>query len=210
MGLLAIKFINIGCATGLYAVYIGEGFIRKVGLKDQTSILLEFLESAGGSLHTLLTRLTLREDVAEDLMQELFIKLSRAKGFAKADNHLAYARRAAMHLAFDWRRLQERKSVTAAMITEPLAANLLPLSKLISDEQLGQILDAVGRLSELSREAFVMRHIQQEPYEAVANQLDKTPHQVRALCHKAVEQIRSLLNNKSPRRHRKEESHVQD
>ena len=49
-----------------------------------------------------------------------------------------------------------------------------------------------------------------EEAEAMAGQLDKTPHQVRALCHKAVEQIRSLLNNKSPGRHRKEESHVQD
>ena len=210
MGLLAIKFINIGCAEGLYAVYISEGFIRKVGLKDQTSTLLELLESAGGSLHTLLTRLTLREDVAEDLMQELFIKLSRAKGFARADNHLAYARRAAMHLAFDWRRLQKRKSPTTEMITEPSAANLSPLSKLIRDEQLGQILDAAERLGGLSREAFVMRHIQKEPYEAVANQLGKTTHQVRGLCHKAIEQIRCLLNNESPGYRHKEESHVQD
>ena len=195
---------------GLSAVYIGEDVIRKVGLKDQTSTLLELLESAGGGLHALLTRLTLREDVAEDLMQELFMKLSQSKGFARADNQLAYARRAAMHLAFDWRRLQKRKSATTVMMTEPSAANPSPLGKLIRNEQIGQILDAAGRLSDLSRNAFVMRYIQQEPYEAVANQLDKTPHQVRALCHKAVEQIRSLLNTKSPSHHRKEESHVQD
>lgn len=178
-------------------------------MKDHTSALLELLESAGGSLHALLTRLTLHEDVAEDLMQELFIKLARSRGFAKADNKGAYARRSAIHLAFDWRRSRRHDSATTTMTAEPSAANPSPLSELIRDEQLGQILDAAGRLGKLCREAFVMRHIQQEPYEAVADQLGKTPHQVRALCHKAVAQIRSLLNS-GPSGHRNEGSHVQD
>ena len=37
--------------------------------------LLELLDKSGADLYALLTRLTLREDVAEELMQELFIKL---------------------------------------------------------------------------------------------------------------------------------------
>lgn len=37
--------------------------------------ILEILESHGRSLFALMTRLTLCEEVAEDLMQELFLKL---------------------------------------------------------------------------------------------------------------------------------------
>lgn len=64
--------------------------------------LLEFLDRSGAELYTLLTRLTLRQDIAEELMQELFIKLSRSRGPAKVTKWDAYARRAAINLAFDW------------------------------------------------------------------------------------------------------------
>ena len=179
-------------------------------MKDQTSTLLELLDASGGRLHALLTRLTLREDVAEDLMQELFMKLVRSKGFAKAANKAAYARRAAMNLTFDWRRSRKRNPSPAAMTVEPVASNPSPLNRLIRDEQLVQILDATGWLSELCRDAFVLRHIQQEPYETIADQLGRTPHQVRALCHKTVEQIRAFLNSNASQSHRKENIHVED
>ena len=67
-------------------------------MKDQTSTLLELLDASGGSLHALLTRLTLREDVAEDLMQELFIKLSNSNGLDRASQPVGYAYRSAINL----------------------------------------------------------------------------------------------------------------
>ena len=178
-------------------------------MKDQTSTLLHLLDTAGGSLHALLTRLTLREDVAEDLMQELFLNLSRSRGFAKAANQPAYARRTAMHLAFDWRRSRRRDPAATAMTAEPSAPGPSPLGRLLRDEQLAQILDAAAQLGGLCRDAFVMRHVQQESYETVAEQLGKTPHQARALCHKAIEQIRSALNGTHPGR-RKEDHHARN
>ena len=51
---------------------------------DQSAIrLLEMLESVGPRVHALFTKLTSRVDAAEDLLQELFIKLLRSDGFAK-------------------------------------------------------------------------------------------------------------------------------
>ena len=199
-----------GCAPAPSAVYISEDGTRKVGLKDQTSTLLDLLDTAGGSLYALLTRLTLSQDVAEDLMQELFIKLSRSRGFARAGNQPAYARRAAMNLAFDWRRAQRRGPTTTALPAEPSAPGTSPLGKLVRDERLAQILDAAAKLGGLSRTAFVLRHVQQESYEVVADHLGKTPHQARALCHKAIEQIRSALNTQPPTRRRKEDPHAPD
>ncbi len=178
-------------------------------MEDQTAILLALLEDSGRSLHSLLTRLTLREDVAEDLMQELFMRLSRAKGFAKAQNQAAYAHRAAMHLAFDWRRSRKKEPLPVEMAVEPHRNSPSPLSRAIHDEELQRILDAAGQLGELCRDAFLMHHVQQEPYDEVAQQLHKTPHQVRALCHKALQQIRSILGAEPPGL-RKEESHVRN
>ena len=67
--------------------------------------LLGLLDASGPRLFRLLKRLTLREDVAEVLMQELFLALSRSPAFHRAKDPAAYAYRSAMHLAFAWRRL---------------------------------------------------------------------------------------------------------
>jgi hypothetical protein len=76
-----------GCAENDLAVYHGEDLTEGAFfLDEQLERLLEFLESSGPGLHALLTRLTLREDAAEDLMQELFIRLSKSKAFEKARN----------------------------------------------------------------------------------------------------------------------------
>ena len=57
-------------------------------MKSRHKELLELLDTSGAELFALLTRLTLREDVAEELMQELFIKLSRSRGLDKAANQM--------------------------------------------------------------------------------------------------------------------------
>ena len=46
---------------------------------DRQKELLELLETSGPHLMALLTKLTLREDVAEELMQDLFVKLNGAR-----------------------------------------------------------------------------------------------------------------------------------
>ena len=79
-------------------------------MKDRTDDLLRLLDAEGPRLHALLIRVTLREDVAEDLMQELFLKLNRSKAFDRAVDPVAYAGRTAVNLAFDWRHRQKRRS----------------------------------------------------------------------------------------------------
>ena len=70
-------------------------------LKDQPGRLMQLLDERGEALYALLLRATLREDVAEDLLQDLFLRLEGSTGFAGADNTYAYARTAAVRLAFD-------------------------------------------------------------------------------------------------------------
>jgi RNA polymerase sigma factor (sigma-70 family) len=164
-------------------------------LTDCQKQLLELLDRSGAKLHALLTRLTLREDVAEELMQELFVKLSDVATSKKISNWDAYAYRAAVNLAFDWRRRNKPRQVGVSLegISEPASDDYSPLDGLIRNEAVQQVLSAIGQLNGAAREAFVMRYIQQESYESIAGQLDKTPHQVRALCSKVTNYLRDVL-----------------
>jgi RNA polymerase sigma factor (sigma-70 family) len=148
------------------------------------------LNAHGAALYALLTRLTLRADVAEDLLQELFLKLREAPGFARAENPRAYAFRTAIHLAFDWRRAQRP---TEPLSADPAVTAAAPLDQLIEAEELDQTLEALQQLSELGRQVVVLRFLQQEEMPEIARQLGKTEHQVRGLCHKALEQLRTIL-----------------
>ncbi len=164
-------------------------------MRDRQKELLELLEESGASLYALLTRLTLREDIAEELMQELFIKLSNSRGFNKVVNRGAYAHRAAMNLAFDWRRGRRRNPLRLEQVSEPVSKDGSPLGELVRTEELDEILNAIGRLKGSYREAFVMRYIQEESYDYIAGQLGKTSHQVRALCSRALNHLRDILGN---------------
>jgi len=170
---------------------------REPMVQSNSGEILEFLEKSGAQLYTLLARLTLREDVAEDLMQELFIRLSNSEVFSKSDNRLAYAQRAAINLALNWRRSEKRRHPGLKQSQEPASAEFSPLSRLVEREELEQILDAVSKLRGYAGLAFVMRYIEQRSYEDIAGTLRKEPHQVRALCSKAMARLREMLGGRN-------------
>jgi len=146
-------------------------------------------------LHRLIARLTRREDVVGDLLQELFLRLWNSKAFDNAHDPSAYAYRAAINLAFEWRRREQTKQ-------QPLehnrraAKDSSALETIIQAEELEQVLDATSRLNDLSRDVVVMRYIEQDSYEKIAERLGKKPQHVRSVCAKAVAQIRKFLKDK--------------
>jgi len=180
-------------------------------LSHRQTELLELLETSGAKLHALLARLTLREDIAEELMQDLFLKLHGAKNQGRIDCWYAYARRTAINLAFDWRRRQAtRRACSLDAASERASDDAAPLSRLIESEELEQVLSAIDQLHGASREALIMRYIQQEPYDQIAGQLGKTVHQARALCFKAMSALRDVLGCDHSAIGGKEVQHVED
>jgi RNA polymerase sigma-70 factor, ECF subfamily len=161
-------------------------------LQNSMELLLKLLDHQGPSLHALLTRLTFSEDVAEDLMQDLFIKLSGSKRLDKVDNLAAYARTCAMNLAFDWRRKQARTHTCSDEFIDPASDDKSSLSHLIENEQIKRILEAADRLNTLNRQVFVLRYIEQRSFEQIARDVKKTPHHVRALASRSLTRVREL------------------
>jgi RNA polymerase sigma-70 factor (ECF subfamily) len=171
-------------------------------LKRTADEVLSLLDEHGARLHALLLRLTLRREVAEDLMQDLFCKLVESPHFRAANCPLAYAIRMATNLAFDHRRNERRDAKLGAARLETntaqppavIARQSSPLAQLVRQEELEQTLDAIGQLAPAAREIIVLRYLEREDFEQIAQQIGKSPHQARALCHKAITRLRIVLN----------------
>ena len=151
--------------------------------------LAELLEAHGPGLHALLLRITLSRDVAAELFQELFARLAASTGFAAADDHAAFAYRAAINLAHDWRRRRRTRA------TVPLPDELpTPRPMDVFDhEELARVSDAVAALNGPARDAICLRYLQQMPYEQVATIIGRSAHQARALCHAGIVRVRRML-----------------
>ena len=121
-------------------------------LQERQSKVLELLDTSGQRLHAVLARVTLSEQATGDLMQELFLRLSNAKGLDRARDPFAYAWRVALNLAFEWRR--HRRKVRFEPLDEarlPADSGPSALDRMVRTEQLEKILDATAQLSELAR-----------------------------------------------------------
>jgi RNA polymerase sigma factor (sigma-70 family) len=154
--------------------------------------ILELFETSGPRLHRLLGRLTLCEDEVGDLLQELFLRLWNSKSFDKAKDPFSYAYRAAINLAFEWRR--DRKESFQQLEDDcPAQVDSSALGKMIANEDLEQVLDATMQLSDLARDTVVMHYIEQESYDEIAKRLGKKPQYLRALNAKAIAKLRELL-----------------
>ncbi len=189
------------CAHYINFIYNGEGHgkvateikYRGQFLIERQKKILQLLDMSGERLHRLLGRLTRREDVVGDLLQELFIRLWNSKAFDKAEDPFAYAYRAAINLAFEW--LRKQKATCQLLEENCPAANdcSLALGKMIQAEELEQVLNATSKLTDLARDVVVMRYIEQASYEEIAQRLGKKPQYMRALCAKAMARLRELL-----------------
>ena len=176
-------------------------------MDDSTERLLELLAREGPSLLALLTRLTLNGHAAEDLIQELFVKICQSDAFYSARNPAAYLRRTAIHLAFAWRRRLRRAADTAVNIGEIEVIDHGPRAEVlaIQREDWQRILDAAGELTGLARDVFVLQYLQRQTVEEIAEQIERTPHQVRALASKAVAAVRNRIAEVPQRQ---EDAHV--
>ncbi|MCA9234020.1 MAG: RNA polymerase sigma factor [Planctomycetales bacterium] len=157
-------------------------------MNDDAQLVLSLLAEQGSRLQALLLRITLREDVAEDLLQELFLRLSRGSALRRARDPVGYAVTTATRLAFDWRRSQRRRRDAAPLVQEPVAT---PVACDLQDrQQLQWVLIAIDQLPRRQRDAVVMRYLEERPYEEIAAALGASVHHARAICYRGIVRLR--------------------
>jgi len=154
--------------------------------------LLTVLEQHGDQMFFLLKRITHSDIAAEDLLQDLFLRLRQSAAFARADDPAAYARRVALNLGLDWLRRRDERCIP--FTGSPTADDRAPWEDLSRQEEEQRVLQALATLPRTSREIIASHFLAEESYEQIAERLHKTPHQVRALCHKGIKKMRRALS----------------
>jgi RNA polymerase sigma-70 factor (ECF subfamily) len=156
--------------------------------------LSRLLESHGDRLYAALARLTLSKDAGAELFQELFLRLARSHGLASANDPAAYAFRAAINLAMEWRRQRRRDLVPLSEAIEVVSDDPSPLQQAVYGEEHERLLNAASELGESAHRVFVLRFIEQQSYEEIARQMETTPHRARGLAHAALMELRKRLS----------------
>jgi RNA polymerase sigma-70 factor, ECF subfamily len=163
---------------------------------DAVRLALSRLADAQGErLYATLSRLTLRGEVAGELLQELFLRLGRSGRFAAAGDPSAYAFRTAINLAMEWRRNRKAAApmVSLAEATEIESGETSPLRRMVVSEEHERLLNALSEMSESDQRLFVLRFIDEQSYEVIAKEMGTTPHRARGLCHAAMRRLRDRV-----------------
>ena len=125
-------------------------------------------------------------EVAKDLTQEVFLRVSRVAIPVAPEKQLAgWLFRIARNVALDHHRQRNRRAEEAL--------GKVDRAKGESQETVTALNEALSTLSELDRDVFLLREMSGLSYEEIANACELTPDAVRNRIHRARLQLREML-----------------
>ena len=119
-----------------------------------------------------------RHDEAEDLTQDIFLKVFRSLGtFDRRANFQTWLISVSRNLCIDHYRSvrKERESVDRAVDTDtlaPIAPDASPIAALEHQDRVALLKQALATLAPTLREAVIMRDLQELSYQDIATKLD--------------------------------------
>ncbi len=138
-------------------------------------------------IHRYLARMTGRRDVADDLSQEVFLRVVRAlRNGGPIGHERGWIFSIAHRLVIDRYRAADRQPVMADALVEAAQA---PTPGLALD--VGR---AIARLAQGDREVFLLREIGGLSYEEIGAMCDSTLEAVRSRLHRARAALRAMLS----------------
>jgi RNA polymerase sigma-70 factor (ECF subfamily) len=127
-----------------------------------------------------------RAEMARDLTQEVFLRVSRTSIPAAADGDLrAWLFRIARNLALDHHRSRLRHPEPSALIEEPTRSASQDINLAVNE--------ALASLPALDRDVFLMREVAGLGYEDIAGACELTADAVRSRIHRTRLQLRDQL-----------------
>ena len=156
------------------------GIEARRATREGSPILLETYLLQRGALKRLLKARLRSEEEAEDLLQELFIRLRRGNLACEVQNPTAYLFRMALNLARDHqrerRRAEERdgqwvESVRMTLGTEPIADVPSAEAAYEAKQHLAAVVSALQELSPHARRVFVLHRFEGLTHLQIAERL---------------------------------------
>ncbi|MBP5397359.1 MAG: RNA polymerase sigma factor [Bacteroidales bacterium] len=146
-----------------------------------------------------LRHFTASHDDADDLLQEVFIKVwTQFASFRGESALFTWLWRIASNEAISWLR---KKKVRAALEFDSIE-NVLSLRVqddpwFDGDEAERKLQQAIATLSGKEKEVFLLRYYEDMPYEQMASVLDSTVGSLKVLYHNAVTKVKKVLDKES-------------
>ena len=131
----------------------------------------------------------------EDLAQETYLRLLRARDLGEVRNPQAYLLRVASHVLVEWRDHQPRPDLLVEINDDELIGDCQPefeLEASISEDRLNQTLASV---SATMRAVLLLRLRDERSCKEIAQELDITLRQVRRYLARGYERLRAALEN---------------
>ena len=166
---------------------------------------VELVEKFQGRLVTVFTHLVGDRALAEDLSQEAFLRVYRARaGYVPTAKFSTWLYRIAHNLASNARRGLGRKkevrvepregSATGAQEQTAVEKSaLMPSRVFAKDEMREKVREALETLSDRQRLAVLLHRFEGMPYVDIAETMELTPAAVKSLLARARENLRSKL-----------------
>lgn len=157
----------------------------------------ELYERHGAPLLTFLARLTGDRALAEDLLQEAFLRVYRARHDYRATGQFrAWLFTISRRLVIDWRRSRQ-----AAWVDEPAALDTAPAPERAEDwaeahDLTARLERALRRLPERQREVVLLSRYAGLTTEQIAQVTGTTPGAVRVTLHRALRTLRELIGER--------------
>jgi RNA polymerase sigma-70 factor (ECF subfamily) len=156
------------------------------------SLLVDWRKRWNGSLFQFLSRRVRTVVDIEDLAQETYLRLLRARDLKDVRNPQAYLLRIASHVISEWR--EETASTEGLPIDDGfLADHCLPeleLDAAASQERLNRVLD---EMSPLMRAIVLLRLRDERSCKDIAAELNLTPRQVKRHLAKGYDRLRRVV-----------------
>jgi RNA polymerase sigma-70 factor (ECF subfamily) len=139
-----------------------------------------------GRLFRYFCRAVGQAEMARDLTQEVFLRVSRTSIPAEAEGDLrGWLFRIARNLALDHHRTRRRHPEPTALVAEPTRSSSQDVSLAVNE--------ALASLQALDRDVFLMREVAGLGYDQIAAACELTPDAVRSRIHRTRLQLRDQL-----------------
>ena len=157
------------------------------------SLLLEWRQRWNRSLFQFLRRRVRSSVDVQDLAQETYQRLLRARDLSEVRNPLAYLLQVASHVALEWCDRQPRTGSMVALDEDMLVDSQLPELELDARLSQQRLEEALASLSPTMRAVLLLRLRDERSYQEIAAELRITDRQVRRYLARGYERLRLAI-----------------
>lgn len=157
------------------------------------SLLLEWRQRWNRRLFQFLRRRVRSSVDVQDLAQETYLRLLRARDLNEVRNPLAYLLQVASHVALEWCDRQPHNDSMVVLDEDMLVDRQLPELELDARLSQQRLEEALASISPMMRAVVLLRLRDERSYQEIATELRITDRQVRRYLARGYERLRLAI-----------------